>query len=680
MIDSHGKTRGRARNLPVATRAGRKPAPVYLGRAGKTIPDVYLTELGNGSHGSRFKWLISTCLAAVVGVCAIFFAIYGSMEERGRSMLDTITHATEDVFKAPRERRIKIRELRRVAPKSDRLQASATGAATKHIIHESVRQRRGTREFITIKPFARMVARLAVDRPDKTDLIPTFNPFKLYAAPRKEDSKEARGKANVSTRDGVSVRILELVGGILPADDGLELNVREVADLVARAGSELSNPLDTTGSGEENTLGNALSAGGALTAATFASAPNTTILEKTIFETDDISGAVAGQEVRIVKVRKGDNLIGLVRRAGAEDWQARAIEEQVQKVTNTSQIKPGQEVHMTLVPSPTRALAMEPLRISLFGSGHRHYVTVTRDDAGDYVASKRPQLAGIAQAVRASRSAKRATLYTSFYHAALSQNLKPDMILKILRIHAYDTDFSRGVRPGDGFEFFFDLEENQKSLDAKPKELLMTSLTAGGKTRRFYRYRTPDGAVDYYDAEGNNSKRFLMRKPVKSGNVRFTSGFGFRVHPISRRRKMHTGVDWAARRGTPILAAGNGTLVEVGRKGGYGNHIRLKHANGYQTTYSHMRRFAKGMVPGTKVRQGQIIGYVGSTGYSSGPHLHYEVLVNNRQVNPMSIHVPRGRRLKGKLLADFQKKRARIDDLMNRPPVMTRVAEAGNKG
>lgn len=680
MIDKHGRTTRRGRNLPVAARNGRKPAPVYLGRAGKTVPDVYLTELGNGGHGSRFKWLISTCLAAVVGVCAIFFAIYGSMEERGdRSMLETLTAATNDVMKAPRERRIKIRELRRVAPKSDRLQASASGVATKHIIHESVRQRRGTREFITIKPFARMVARLAVDRPDQTDLIPTFNPFKLYAASSPQTSKRrGKGKSNVGTRDGVSVQVLELVGGILPVDDGLELNEQEVADLVAKASEEFANP--SGASGAESAAGELPLGDGNARAADYASMPNTTILEKTVFETDDISGAIAGQEVRIVKVRRGDNLVGLIRRAGAEDWQARAIDEQVQKALKTSKLTPGQELHLTLVPSPTRRLAMEPMRISLFSRGQAHRVTVLRDDAGDYVATKRPQLAGISQAVRAKRGAKRATLYTSFYHAALSQNLDPDLILKILRVHAYDTDFSRGVRPGDGFEFFFDLEENQKSLDAKPKELLLTSLTAGGKTRRFYRYRTPDGVVDYYDAKGNNSKRFLMRKPVKSGNVRFTSGFGFRFHPIHKQRRMHTGVDWAAARGTPILAAGNGTIMEAGRKGGNGNFVRIKHANGYQTSYSHMRRFGRGITPGVKVRQGQVIGYVGSTGFSTGPHLHYEVIVNGRKVNPMSIHVPRGRQLKGKLLADFQKKRARIDDLMNRPPVMTRVAEAGQRG
>jgi len=665
--------------VPVTVRGGRKPAPIYLGRAGKTIPDVYLTELGNAGHGSRFKWLISTCLAAIVGVCAIFFAIYGAMEERnGMSMLETITHATEDAYKPTRQRRITARVLRRVSPKSDRLQASASGVATKHIIHESVRQRRGEREFITIKPYARIVARLAVERPDKSDLIPAFSPFKLYANTRPAGNKDTGDSVTGErvSRDGVTVQILELVGGILPADDGLELSGREVAELVTQAGDELNNQYDTkSGNGVTNVVPS-----GAKTTAAFASASNTTVLEKTVFESDDISGAIAGQEIRIVKVRQGDNLVGLIRRAGAEDWQARAIDEQVKKALKSSQIEAGMELHMTLVPSPTRALAMEPLRISLYSTGHRHHVTVTRDDAGEYVASTKAHLAGIAQAVKARPTEQRATLYTSLYHAALSQKLQPGMILKILRFHAYDTDFSRGVRPGDGFEFFFDLQNNQKTIDARPSELLFTSLTAGGKTRRFYRYRTPDGAVDYYDTEGNNSKRFLMRKPVKSGNVRFTSGFGFRMHPILRRRKMHTGVDWAARRGTPILAAGNGSIVEAGRKGGNGNFIRIRHANGYQSTYSHMQRIAKGMAPGIKVSQGQVIGYVGSTGLSTGSHLHYEVLVNNRQVNPMSIHVPRGRQLKNKLLLDFQKKRARIDDLMGRAPVITRVAEAGNRG
>ena len=151
--------------------------------------------------------------------------------------------------------------------------------------------------------------------------------------------------------------------------------------------------------------------------------------------------------------------------------------------------------------------------------------------------------------------------------------------------------------------------------------------------------------VDYYDEQGNSAKKFLMRNPVKGG--RYTSGFGDRRHPLFRKIRMHTGVDWAAPSGTPILAAGDGTVERVGREGGYGNYVRIRHANGFATAYGHMSRFAAGVEPGVTVKQGQIIGYVGSTGYSTGPHLHFEVLVNNSFVNPMTIQVPRGLQLDG---------------------------------
>jgi murein DD-endopeptidase MepM/ murein hydrolase activator NlpD len=250
------------------------------------------------------------------------------------------------------------------------------------------------------------------------------------------------------------------------------------------------------------------------------------------------------------------------------------------------------------------------------------------------------------------------------------QNVQPDTIMKILRIHAYETDFRRRLRAGDSVELFFDVKD-EAGPDAAPGELLYTAITAGGETSRFYRFRTSDGQVDYYDEKGNNSKRFLTRRPVRSPDVRLTSGYGLRLHPVLNERRMHTGVDWASPPGTPILAAGNGTIEEAGRKGQYGNYVRIRHANGYQTAYGHMSRFAPGVRDGIKVRQGQVIGYVGSTGLSSGPHLHFEVLVNNRFVDPLSIQVPRERQLAGKQLADFQKERIRIDELMRRAPVMT---------
>jgi murein DD-endopeptidase MepM/ murein hydrolase activator NlpD len=156
---------------------------------------------------------------------------------------------------------------------------------------------------------------------------------------------------------------------------------------------------------------------------------------------------------------------------------------------------------------------------------------------------------------------------------------------------------------------------------------------------------------------------------VRSDDVRLTSGFGIRFHPLLNQRKLHAGVDWAGPPGTPVVAAGNGTVEEAGYNGQYGNYVRVRHANGYQTAYGHMRNVAPGIRAGLKVRQGQVIGYIGTTGLSSGPHLHFEVLVNNRWVDPLSIQVPHEKRLAGRELAAFQRERVRIDELMRQPPV-----------
>ena len=257
--------------------------------------------------------------------------------------------------------------------------------------------------------------------------------------------------------------------------------------------------------------------------------------------------------------------------------------------------------------------------------------------------------------------------------AASQQGMSPDLIMRVLRTYAYDVDFQRRVGPGDTFEAFFDIPD-EEGADTSAGELLFSSLTVGGETRKFYRFRTPDGLIDYYDEQGNNAKKFLNRKPIRGADVRFTSGFGMRMHPLLKFRRMHTGVDWSAAAGTPILAAGTGTIEEFGRKGGNGNYIRIKHANGYQTAYSHLSRYASGLAPGLKVNQGDIIGYVGSTGLSSGPHLHFEVLVNSKYVDPMTIQVGRERQLTGKLLADFQKERQKIEEMMARSPVSTQIA------
>jgi len=218
------------------------------------------------------------------------------------------------------------------------------------------------------------------------------------------------------------------------------------------------------------------------------------------------------------------------------------------------------------------------------------------------------------------------------------------------------------------------LYSGDDDADVRNVDVLYAALTVGGETKKFYRYQSPDdGVIDYYDETGKSAKKFLLRKPVGPGVMR--SGFGFRRHPIMGISKMHTGVDWAAPYGTPIFASGNGTVETAGWEGGYGKYVRLKHSNGYETAYGHMSAFARGIEPGKRVRQGQVIGFVGSTGLSTGAHVHYEIVVNRRFVDPMRIRLPRGRVLEGPILASFEKERDRVESMMQRKGPGARLAQ-----
>jgi murein DD-endopeptidase MepM/ murein hydrolase activator NlpD len=262
-------------------------------------------------------------------------------------------------------------------------------------------------------------------------------------------------------------------------------------------------------------------------------------------------------------------------------------------------------------------------------------------------------------------------LYQSIYETALRQNIPRPIIDELIRIYSYDVDFQRRAQPGDSLDVLYAGDEDAAETRS---EVVYAALTVGGETKRLYRFQTPDdGVVDYYDETGKSAKKFLVRKPLGAGMMR--SGYGWRRHPILGYSKMHTGVDWAASLGTPIYASGNGIVEKAGWESGYGKYVRIRHTNGYQTAYGHMSAFARNVHPGTRVRQGQVIGFVGSTGLSTGPHLHYEVLVNRRFVDPMRIRLPRGRVLEGPVLANFERERDDMVALMNRgAPQMAQTA------
>ncbi len=301
-------------------------------------------------------------------------------------------------------------------------------------------------------------------------------------------------------------------------------------------------------------------------------------------------------------------------------------------------------------------------------------------DIGKYVAVDVQSMNTVAEAVSSKDDdddeddGSGVRLYQSIYETAMRNKVPAAVIEDMVRIYSYDVDFQRKVQPGNSFDVFFAGEDEGATITEKT-EVLFASLTVGGETKKYYRFQTPDNSVvDYYDETGKSAKKFLVRKPVNNAIMR--SGFGGRRHPILGYTKMHTGVDWATPYGTPIFASGNGVVEKVGWEGGYGKYVRLKHNNGYETAYGHMSAFAKGMEPGKRVRQGQVIGFVGSTGMSTGAHVHYEILVNGRFVDPMRVKLPRGRSLEGPLMASFEKERDRLDTQMNNRGSAARVSDA----
>jgi murein DD-endopeptidase MepM/ murein hydrolase activator NlpD len=233
----------------------------------------------------------------------------------------------------------------------------------------------------------------------------------------------------------------------------------------------------------------------------------------------------------------------------------------------------------------------------------------------------------------------------------------------MVRAFANDVDFQRSVQPGDGLVAFM---QDPDEIEPHP-QLLYATLTAREQTFKYYRFQTPDdNLVDFYDENGRSTRKFLIRKPIVAGEI--TSGFGMRYHPILRYSRMHTGVDWGGPIGTPFLAAGNGVIIKAAYDSGYGRRVEIQHANGYVTTYNHMSGFARGVTEGLRVTQGQVIGYLGQSGLATGPHLHYEVVINGNFVDPMAIKLARTREFDGKMLAMFRKEKERIDGLMGQAP------------
>ncbi len=379
-----------------------------------------------------------------------------------------------------------------------------------------------------------------------------------------------------------------------------------------------------------------------------------------------------------ITLEKGDTLIDQLVGLGVTRDAARAVTAAIEPVYPSRLFKTGQTFSVTLDRQQDfyGNDVTYPVRVA-FSPGANEEITVEADGDGQFVAhvdgtngAKKPYFAD------APFYHVTAEISSSVYAAAQDAGVPDYIIAQVMHIFAYDVDFQRQIQPGDKLEIFYGVPLTGSSKTRKVIQYVSLTFN-GGQTKSYYRFTTPDdNTTGYYDATGHNATKFLMRTPADG--ARITSGFGIRKHPILGYSKMHTGVDFGLPYGSPIRAAGSGVIEIAGRAGTYGNLVRIKHANGYETLYAHMSRVATGISVGVRVNQGQVIGYVGSTGRSTGPHLHYEVRIHNRPVNPLTVKVAGGRTLTGKLLAAFDKHRQQIIALMDQAPATTKVASASN--
>ena len=368
---------------------------------------------------------------------------------------------------------------------------------------------------------------------------------------------------------------------------------------------------------------------------------------------------------KAVVIRKGDTLSEALTRAGGTREEAEAAIVAFRKVHNPRRLRIGQTLSISFDQAEGSSGGLRLAILALDVAPNRD-VVVTRGNDGIFLPSvvDRPLDRLLHRTVGAVDS--------SLYDAVLDAGMPLQVFMEMVHIFSYDIDFQRDIQPGNRFEVLYEAAYDMAGDFVENGPLLYARLEVGDRTIELFRYQPDEGPADYLDAGGESVRKALMRTPING--ARLSSGFGMRKHPILGYNKKHLGLDFAAPKGTPVFAAGDGTITRIGYTGNYGEYIRIRHNGTYNTGYAHLSGYAKGMKRGKRVRQGQVIGYVGSTGMSTGPHLHYEVMRGEKRINPMTLKLPTGRKLTGAELAEFQQQVQKTTVLLAEVPAVTRVA------
>lgn len=356
-----------------------------------------------------------------------------------------------------------------------------------------------------------------------------------------------------------------------------------------------------------------------------------------------------------IEISKGDTLISILSDLGLEYNEAHNIYTVLKKVYDPRNLRIGQKINITTTIDPKENTLLSLDNITISPSLGKRFILEKNETEGYEARVEQDELL---EEINSASGSISGTLSASMQ----KQGVPSRVVANFINIFSYSVDFRRDLRKGDKFEIIY---ENQITPDGelvKSGNILYAALQLRKDKIALYRFEDAKGNVDYYTEKGYAMKKTLDRKPMSFKQARISSPFGRRFHPILKKYKVHWGVDYAAPKGTKIYAGGDGVVQMAKYNGSYGNYVKIRHNSEYSTAYGHMWKFAKGIRPGVRVKQGQVIGYVGSTGRSTGPHLHYEVLQNGKRVNPLKIKAAAGENLKGQKLASFKKNVAMLKE------------------
>ncbi|MDR7035266.1 murein DD-endopeptidase MepM/ murein hydrolase activator NlpD [Methylobacterium sp. BE186] len=668
------------------------------GDTGRAAPPAHGAEPPldlSGSDAARvdrrevnLRWLCASALTGLTGAGLIGAALHVSLQ--GSTSLAAIPERATVVVRPQASE-----GGSNAARKGDRLVRNLMIASAKQSFRAPVTVRLGEREIIKVRPFVRISTALSMATGVFASDIPRFDPLRFVSDEPLERAPDANGadapgaEVTVVKRDLAEVSVDPAAPAL--GDDDVAAQVEEERRMAAEAGRRTTLPIapqlmlsrtlqqapvgpDFDGTAKAPQDGSPFKSIEVLVVP-----ENVTRLPKVELRPNE-SPLV---EERDLALKRGDTFEAALKATGqASDEQVRAIVAAHGGRGRTGALAEGQQFRVQVAPGPKPGDPRQVTRVILYGENGIEGIAAL-NDRGAFVSvapptedaparAKAPAVAESGEEEEEGGSGPR--LYQSLYETAARHDLPRSTVEDIVRVFSYDVDFQRRISSGDGLDVFYTYDEDAGQGAAERPELLYASLNLGGESRKIYRFQSPDdGAIDYLDEQGRSLKKFLIRKPIADGIMR--SGFGYRRHPILGYAKLHTGVDWANPIGTPIVAAGNGTVIKAEWDSGYGRRVEIQHINGYVTTYNHMSRFGRGVSAGAKVRQGQVIGYVGSTGLSTGAHLHYEVVINGHFVDPMKIRVPRGRELDGRLLAEFKRQREQIEAVMQKSKSATAMAQ-----